>query len=138
MFCRPKIAINALAQVNLPADVADLKPQSLSGGMQKRVAIARALATKPEIIFFDEPTTGLDPIMANVINDLIIKIREELGATTIAITHDMNSVRRIAKEVVLIHNGKIQWSGTKEEMDTTDNPYMFQFINGLSSGPFEV
>ena len=116
----------------------DLYPAELSGGMLKRVSLARAICTDPKIIFFDEPTTGLDPIMANVINDLIIKIREELGATTIAITHDMNSVRKIAKEVVLIHNGKIQWSGTKDEMESTENPYMVQFINGLSSGPFEV
>ena len=101
---------------------------------KKSISSASNLYRSPNYIF-DEPTTVLDPIMANVINDLIIKIREELWATTIAITHDMNSVRRIAKEVVLIHNGKIQWSGTKEEMDTTDNPYMFQFINGLSSGP---
>jgi len=133
-----ELALKKLKSVGLSERILNLYPAELSGGMQKRVSLARAICTDPQIIFFDEPTTGLDPIMANVINDLIIKIREELGATTIAITHDMNSVRRIAKEVVLIHNGKIQWSGTKEEMDTTDNPYMIQFINGLSSGPFEV
>lgn len=133
-----ELALKKLKSVGLSERILNLYPAELSGGMQKRVSLARAICTDPKIIFFDEPTTGLDPIMANVINDLIIKIREELGATTIAITHDMNSVRRIAKEVVLIHNGKIQWSGTKEEMDTIDNPYMFQFINGLSSGPFEV
>ena len=133
-----ELGLKKLKSVGLSERILNLYPAELSGGMQKRVSLARAICTDPQIIFFDEPTTGLDPIMANVINDLIIKIREELGATTIAITHDMNSVRRIAKEVVLIHNGKIQWSGTKEEMDTTDNPYMFQFINGLSSGPFEV
>ena len=133
-----ELALKKLKSVGLSERILNLYPAELSGGMQKRVSLARAICTDPQIIFFDEPTTGLDPIMANVINDLIIKIREELGATTIAITHDMNSVRRIAKEVVLIHNGKIQWFGTKEEMDTTDNPYMFQFINGLSSGPFEV
>lgn len=133
-----ELALKKLKSVGLSERILNLYPAELSGGMQKRVSLARAICTDPQIIFFDEPTTGLDPIMANVINDLIIKIREELGATTIAITHDMNSVRRIAKEVVLIHNGKIQWSGTKEEMGTTDNPYMFQFINGLSSGPFEV
>lgn len=133
-----ELALNKLKLVGLPERILNLYPAELSGGMQKRVSLARAICTNPQIIFFDEPTTGLDPIMANIINDLIIKIREKLGATTIAITHDINSVRRIAKEVVLIHNGKIQWSGTKEEMDKTDNQYMFQFINGLSSGPFEV
>ena len=133
-----ELALKKLKSVVLSDRILNSYPAELSGGMQKRVSLARAICTDPKIIFFDEPTTGLDPIMANVINDLIIKIREELGATTIAITHDMNSVKRIAKEVVLIHNGKIQWSGTKEEMDTTDNPYMSQFINGLSSGPFEV
>jgi phospholipid/cholesterol/gamma-HCH transport system ATP-binding protein len=133
-----ELASKKLKSVGLSDRILELYPAELSGGMQKRVSLARAICTDPKIIFFDEPTTGLDPIMANVINDLIIKIREELGATTIAITHDMNSVRKIAKEVVLIHNGKIQWSGTKDEMENTDNPYMVQFINGLSSGPFEI
>ena len=133
-----ELASQKLKSVGLSDRILDLYPAELSGGMLKRVSLARAICTDPKIIFFDEPTTGLDPIMANVINDLIIKIREELGATTIAITHDMNSVRKIAKEVVLIHNGKIQWSGTKDEMESTENPYMVQFINGLSSGPFEV
>jgi phospholipid/cholesterol/gamma-HCH transport system ATP-binding protein len=133
-----ELASKKLKSVGLSDRILELYSAELSGGMQKRVSLARAICTDPKIIFFDEPTTGLDPIMANVINDLIIKIREELGATTIAITHDMNSVRKIAKEVVLIHNGKIQWSGTKDEMENTDNPYMVQFINGLSSGPFEI
>ena len=119
-----ELASQKLKSVGLSDRILDLYPAELSGGMLKRVSLARAICTDPKIIFFDEPTTGLDPIMANVINDLIIKIREELGATTIAITHDMNSVRKIAKEVVLIHNGKIQWSGTKDEMENTDNPYM--------------
>lgn len=133
-----ELAAQKLKSVGLSDRILKLYPAELSGGMQKRVSLARAICTDPKVIFFDEPTTGLDPIMANVINDLIIKVREELGATTIAITHDMNSVRKIAKEVVLIHNGKIQWSGSKDEMENTDNPYMFQFVNGLSSGPFEV
>lgn len=133
-----ELASKKLKSVGLSDRILELYPAELSGGMQKRVSLARAICTDPKIIFFDEPTTGLDPIMANVINDLIIKIREELGVTTIAITHDMNSVRKIAKEVVLIHNGKIQWSGTKDEMENTDNPYMVQFINGLSFGPFEI
>ncbi len=132
------LAIRKLKSVGLSERILNLYPAELSGGMQKRVSLARAICTDPKIIFFDEPTTGLDPIMANVINDLIVKIREELGATTIAITHDMNSLRKIAKQVVLIYNGKIIWSGTKNEMETTDNPYMVQFINGFSSGPFEI
>ena len=105
-----ELALKKLKSVGLSDRILNSYPAELSGGMQKRVSLARAICTDPKIIFFDEPTTGLDPIMANVINDLIIKIREELGATTIAITHDMNSVKRIAKEVVLIHNGKVQWS----------------------------
>ena len=133
-----ELANQKLKSVGLSDRILELYPSELSGGMQKRVSLARAICTNPKILFLDEPTTGLDPIMANVINDLIIKIREELGCTTIAITHDMNSVRKIAKEVVLIHNGKVQWSGTKDEMEKTDNPYLFQFINGLSSGPFEI
>lgn len=133
-----ELAILKLKSVGLAERIALLYPAELSGGMQKRVSLARAICTDPKIVFFDEPTTGLDPIMANVINDLIVKIREELGATTISITHDMHSVQRIAEDVALIHNGKIQWSGTKEEMNNSDNPYIVQFINGLSDGPFTV
>lgn len=129
------LAVEKLKAVGLPEHVAGLYPSELSGGMQKRVALARAIATNPEIIFFDEPTTGLDPIMANVINDLIIKITEELGATTITITHDMNSAYLIAKEVALIYHGKILWKGDKEEMKTASNPYIHQFVNGLAAGP---
>lgn len=129
------LAESKLKSVGLPARILDLYPAELSGGMQKRVSLARAICTNPEIIFFDEPTTGLDPIMANVINDLIIKVREDLGATTVTITHDMNSAHRIASEVSFIYEGKIMWSGKKDEMDKADNPYLQQFINGLSTGP---
>lgn len=132
------LASKKLQSVGLSDRILNLYPAELSGGMQKRVSLARAICTDPKIIFFDEPTTGLDPIMANVINDLIIKVRDELGATTVTITHDMHSARIIAKEVSLIHNGKLQWSGTRDEMDNADNPYLHQFINGLSRGPVKV
>ena len=122
-------AINVLRQVGLAPDVADLSPSELSGGMQKRVGLARAIATKPEIIFFDEPTTGLDPIMSDVINDLIIESVKGLGATALTITHDMASARKIADRIAMLYKGKIIWQGTVKEMDKTDNPYvnhMFQ------------
>ena len=106
--------------------------------MQKRVGLARAIAAEPEIIFFDEPTTGLDPIMADVINDLIREIVTELGATAMTITHDMHSVRKIADRVAMLHNGVIQWEGPIAEIDTTDNPYVHQFVNGLPDGPIET
>lgn len=131
-------AIRVLRQVGLAPDVADLYPSELSGGMQKRVGLARAIATKPEIIFFDEPTTGLDPIMADVINDLIVESAKGLGATTLTITHDIASVRKIADKVAMLYNGKIIWQGTVKEMDKTTNEYVKQFINGSSHGPIKV
>jgi phospholipid/cholesterol/gamma-HCH transport system ATP-binding protein len=133
-----EIAIRKLQSVGLKEDVADLFPSELSGGMQKRVSLARSVAENPEIIFFDEPTTGLDPIMANIINDLIIRCSEELGATTITITHDMESARKIADNVAMIHKGKIIWHGTVEEMDKTDNEFVRQFINGEIEGPIQM
>ena len=139
---RPKdearaIAIEKLRRVGLKPDVADLYPGELSGGMQKRVGLARAIAAEPEIIFFDEPTTGLDPIMAGVINDLIREIVVEMGATAMTITHDMSSVRAIADRVAMLHNGVIQWTGTVAEMDATPDPYVQQFIHGRATGPIE-
>ncbi len=131
-------AVRVLRQVGLAPDVADLSPSELSGGMQKRVGLARAVITRPEIIFFDEPTTGLDPIMADVINDLIIESAKGLGATTLTITHDMASVRKIADRVAMLYKGKIIWQGTVKEMDKTDDPYVRQFINGCSQGPIKV
>lgn len=131
-------AIRVLRQVGLAPDVADLSPSELSGGMQKRVGLARAIATRPEIIFFDEPTTGLDPIMADVINDLIIESVKGLGATALTITHDMASARKIADKIAMLYKGKIIWQGTVKEMDKTDNPYVRQFINGCSQGPIKV
>ena len=131
-------AIRVLRQVGLAPDVADLSPSELSGGMQKRVGLARAIATRPEIIFFDEPTTGLDPIMSDVINDLIIESVKGLGATALTITHDMASARKIADRIAMLYKGKIIWQGTVKEMDKTDNPYVCQFINGCSQGPIKV
>ena len=127
-----------MRSVGLAPDVADLSPSELSGGMQKRVGLARAIASKPEIIFFDEPTTGLDPIMSDVINDLIIESVKGLGATALTITHDMTSARKIADRIAMLYKGKIVWQGTVKEMDRTDNPYVVQFINGCSQGPIKV
>ena len=132
------IAIETLRQVGLGAEVASLFPGELSGGMQKRVGLARAIAARPEIIFFDEPTTGLDPIMADVINGLIRSCVRELGATALSITHDMASVRKIADRVAMLYQGKIIWTGTVAEMDSTTNPYVQQFIHGRSEGPIEI
>ena len=132
------IAIEKLRRVGLSADVADRLPAELSGGMQKRVGLARAIAADPEIIFFDEPTTGLDPIMAGVINDLIREIVTEMGATTMTITHDMSSVRTIADNVAMLHAGKIRWTGPVSDMDSAGDPYVDQFIHGRATGPIEA
>jgi len=130
-----EIAIEKLRRVGLTPDVAELYPAELSGGMQKRVGLARAIAAEPEIIFFDEPTTGLDPIMAGVINELIREIVTEMGATAMTITHDMSSVRAIADKVAMLHAGVIQWTGSVAEMDATPDPYVQQFIHGRAEGP---
>jgi len=121
-------AEECLTLVGLNSDVADLFPSEISGGMQKRVGLARAIAAKPEILFFDEPTTGLDPIMANIINKLIIEQVKALGATAISITHDMNSARHIGDDIVLLHEGEIVWHGTPDELPTTDHPLIRQFM----------
>ena len=131
-------AIRVLRSVGLDPDVADLSPAELSGGMQKRVGLARAIISKPEIIFFDEPTTGLDPIMADVINDLIVESVKGLGATALTITHDMASARKIADRIAMLYKGEIIWQGTVKEMDETENPYVVQFINGQSQGPIKT
>ncbi|MGR3551257.1 ABC transporter ATP-binding protein [Pseudooceanicola sp.] len=132
------IAIEKLRRVGLTPDVADRLPAELSGGMQKRVGLARAIAAEPEIIFFDEPTTGLDPIMAGVINDLIREIVVEMGATAMTITHDMSSVRAIADRVAMLHGGKIRWTGPVADMDHSGDPYLDQFIHGRAEGPIEA
>ena len=139
---RPKaeareIAVEKLRRVGLKPAVADLFPAELSGGMQKRVGLARAIAAEPEIIFFDEPTTGLDPIMSGVINELIREIVVEMGATAMTITHDMTSVRAIADKVAMLHGGAIQWTGPVSELDATPDPYVQQFIHGRAEGPIE-
>jgi phospholipid/cholesterol/gamma-HCH transport system ATP-binding protein len=132
------IAIAKLAQVGLGKDVAMLSPSELSGGMQKRVGLARAIAADPEIIFFDEPTTGLDPIMADVINDLIVSTVKGMGVTALSITHDMVSARKIADRVAMLYKGKIIWSGPVSEIDNSGNPYVDQFIHGRAEGPIKM
>lgn len=131
------VAIEKLRRVGLKPETANLYPAELSGGMQKRVGLARAIAAEPEIIFFDEPTTGLDPIMAGVINDLIREIVVEMGATAMTITHDMSSVRAIADRVAMLHDGVIQWTGPVSDLDATPDPYVQQFIHGRATGPIE-
>ncbi len=133
-----EIAIEKLAQVGLNADVATLYPAELSGGMQKRVALARAIAADPEIIFFDEPTTGLDPIMADVINNLIVDCVKRLGATTISITHDMASARKIADDIAMIHKGQIIWQGEASQVNRSGNAHVDQFIHGRAEGPIQM
>jgi phospholipid/cholesterol/gamma-HCH transport system ATP-binding protein len=133
-----RIALAKLAAVGLAPEVGELRPAELSGGMQKRVALARAVAAEPEIIFFDEPTTGLDPIMADVINDLIVKCVREVGTTAISITHDMVSARKIADRIAMLHGGRIVWHGPTAEIDRSGNPFVEQFINGRAEGPIKM
>ncbi|MFW6077905.1 MAG: ABC transporter ATP-binding protein [Hyphomicrobiales bacterium] len=132
------IALDKLAQVGLSPDVADHFPAELSGGMQKRVGLARAIAADPEIIFFDEPTTGLDPIMADVINNLIVDLVKRLGATTISITHDMASARKIADDIAMIFEGRIIWQGKADEIDSSGNAHVDQFVHGRAEGPIQM
>jgi phospholipid/cholesterol/gamma-HCH transport system ATP-binding protein len=132
------IALAKLAAVGLDAEVGELRPAELSGGMQKRVALARAIAAEPEIIFFDEPTTGLDPIMADVINDLIKKCVRDLGATAVSITHDMVSARKIADRIAMLHEGRIVWHGLAADIDGSGNPFVDQFVNGRAEGPIRM
>lgn len=132
------IAIEKLAQVGLPAQVAELQPSELSGGMRKRVGLARAIATQPEIIFFDEPTTGLDPIMSDVINDLIADCVHRLGASALSITHDMASARKIAHRIAMLYEGKIIWQGPVADIDRSGNEFVDQFIHGRAEGPIRM
>lgn len=133
-----EIALTKMGQVGLGPDVGELRPAELSGGMQKRVGLARAIATEPEIIFFDEPTTGLDPIMADVINNLIVDCVQDLGATTLSITHDLASARKIADRIAMIYEGRIIWSGPVDDVDDSGNPYVDQFIHGRAEGPIQM
>ncbi len=133
-----ELAVEKLRRVGLKPEVANLFPAELSGGMQKRVGLARAIAAEPKIIFFDEPTTGLDPIMSGVINELVREIVVEMGATAMTITHDMSSVRAIADKVAMIHEGVVQWTGPIGDMDNSNDPYLDQFINARAEGPIEA
>jgi len=132
------VAIARLTDVGLGPEVANMSPSSLSGGMQKRVGLARAIATEPEILFFDEPTTGIDPIMGDVINDLIVKCTRELGASAMTITHDMASARKIADRVAMLYKGKIIWDGPVADIDQADNPFLQQFVAGDIEGPLDL
>ena len=131
-------AAEVLGQVGLAASVGDLYPAELSGGMQKRVALARAVAARPDIVFFDEPTTGLDPIMGSVIDGLIVDVVKRLGATALSITHDMASARRIADTAAMIHKGRIVWTGPAASLGSTGNPLVDQFANGEREGPIQM
>ena len=129
------LAVDKLARVGLAPETADLYPAELSGGMQKRVGLARAIATDPAVIFFDEPTAGLDPILAGVINDLIRELVTEMGATAITITHDMTTARTVADHVAMLAGGLVRWHGPIEAMDASGDPYLDQFIHGRATGP---
>ena len=126
-----------MAAVGLEEDTAEMHPSDLSGGMRKRVGLARAIAINPEIIFFDEPTTGLDPIMGDIINELIVETTQNIGATGLSITHDMSSARKIADRIAMLYKGKIIWHGKVEEIEKTKNEFLRQFINGNSEGPID-
>ena len=133
-----ELAVEKLGAVGLGSDIADLSPAELSGGMQKRVALARAIAAEPEILLFDEPTTGLDPIMADAINNLILASVQRLGATAVSITHDMASARKIASRIAMLYQGRIIWDGPAADIDSSGNPYLDQFVHGRSEGPIQL
>ena len=133
-----ELALAKLASVGLGREIGDLFPSELSGGMQKRVALARAIAREPEIIFFDEPTTGLDPIMADVINELIVKCVSDLGATAVSITHDMASARKIGHRIAMLHEGRLIWQGPVADIDHCGNAHVDQFIHGRAEGPIQM
>lgn len=133
-----EVAIAKLGAVGLGPEIGELYPAELSGGMQKRVALARAIAREPEIIFFDEPTTGLDPIMADIINDLIVKCVHDLGATAISITHDMTSARKIGHRIGMLYEGKLIWQGPVSDIDRSGNAHVDQFIHGRAEGPIRM
>jgi phospholipid/cholesterol/gamma-HCH transport system ATP-binding protein len=133
-----QVAIAKLGNVGLGPEIGELFPAELSGGMQKRVALARAIAREPDIIFFDEPTTGLDPIMADVINDLIVKCVSDLGATAVSITHDMASARKIGHRIGMLYDGRLIWQGPVADIDRSGNTYVDQFIHGRAEGPIQM
>jgi len=131
-------AIDCLSQVGLAPEIGDFHPAELSGGMQKRVGLARAIAADPQILFFDEPTTGLDPIMSDVINNLIIERVKAIGATAISITHDMASARKIADEVAMLYQGRIIWRGRPDDIHDSGNPMVDQFVHGRAEGTIKM
>jgi phospholipid/cholesterol/gamma-HCH transport system ATP-binding protein len=133
-----ELAAEKLRSVGLSERVLKLFPSELSGGMQKRVSLARSICTDPEIIFFDEPTTGLDPVMSNVINELIHNATKKLGATSITITHDMNSAKKIADKIAMIYNGQIIWQGSVNQLENCTDPIVSQFVNGRTEGPISL
>ncbi len=133
-----EVAMAKLGAVGLGPEIGELRPGELSGGMQKRVALARAIAREPEIIFFDEPTTGLDPIMSDVINELIVKCVRDLGATAVSITHDMTSARKIGHRISMIYDGKLIWQGPVGDIDRSGNEHVDQFIHGRAEGPIRM
>jgi phospholipid/cholesterol/gamma-HCH transport system ATP-binding protein len=134
----PRAAAELLAEVGLAAIVGHLSPSELSGGMQKRVALARAIAGQPDILFFDEPTTGLDPIMGAIIDGLIVDCVKRLGSTAVAITHDMASAKRIGDRIAMLHQGRIIWQGTPDELMNSGDPVVDQFTHGRREGPIEM
>ena len=134
----PRLIKEKLALVGLTEDVAKLNPSELSGGMKKRVSLARVLAVGPEVILYDEPTTGLDPIMSDIISDLIMDLKAKLGVTSVVITHDMHSAFKIADYIAFLYEGNILLHGTPEEFRRTDNPYVKQFVTGSSKGPIQM
>jgi phospholipid/cholesterol/gamma-HCH transport system ATP-binding protein len=131
-------AIDTMRRVRLAPEFADVRPIELSGGMQKRAGLARAIIAKPDILFFDEPTTGLDPITADAINDLIVEMVRELGCTALSITHDMASARKIADEIAMLHDGRIVWRGATASLDASGNAMVDQFVSGRAEGPIQA
>lgn len=131
-------AIETMRKVRLAPETANLRPVELSGGMQKRAGLARAIISQPDILFFDEPTTGLDPITADAINDLIVEMVRDLGCAAVSITHDMASARKIADEIAMIHDGKIVWRGPAAQIDASGSAMVDQFINGRADGPIQA
>ncbi len=131
-------AIETMRKVRLAPEFADVRPVELSGGMQKRAGLARAIIAKPDIIFFDEPTTGLDPITADAINDLIVEMVKDLGCAAVSITHDMASARKIADDIAMLHAGKIVWRGPAASIDASGNAMVDQFVAGHADGPIQA
>ena len=133
-----EIALEKMADVGLGPEVAEIWPGELSQGMRKRVGLARAIATSPDILFFDEPTTGLDPIMGDIIDELIVKCVRQMGATALSITHDMASAKRISDRIAMLYGGRMIWVGPTRDVDDSGNAYVNQFIHGLAEGPIAL